>query len=121
MSDLIDVDELVDIVNGSEKFTDWQKEEIKECIGACDTIQTTLSLPCVVGDSIYGIMFNELRKYKVFAINIGMREQGNSCVIFAHNHRSATINFELIDFGKTVFLTQEEAEQALKRAECQEG
>ena len=112
---LINSNELIDIIKGNEEFTDWQKEEIKECIDACDVIQENiLNLPCKVGDILYGTMLKELNEYKVFAINIGMRKQGSSCVIFAHNHRNATVNFELIDFNKTVFLTRAEAEKHLQ-------
>lgn len=74
---------------------------------------TALNLPCTVGDILYGITPNGLKEYKVYAININMREHGNSCVIFAHNDRNATLNFELIDFGKTVFTIKEEAENKL--------
>lgn len=73
-----------------------------------------IKLPCKVGDTLYGIMLNELKEYKVFAINIGMRKHENSCVVLANNNRNAVVNFELIDFGKTVFLTREEAERELE-------
>ena len=74
-----------------------------------------IKLPCEVGDTLYGIMLNELKEYRVFAINIGLRKHGNSCVVLANNHRDAVVDFELIDFGKTVFLTREEAEKELER------
>ena len=32
----------------------------------------------------------------------------------------SSYNFEIEDFGKTVFLTKEEAEKALERLECAE-
>ena len=73
-----------------------------------------VKLPCKVGDTIYGIILNELKEYRVSAINIGLRKHGNSCVVLANNYRNAVADFELIDFGKTVFLTKEEAEKALE-------
>lgn len=73
-----------------------------------------ISLPCLVGDTLYGIALNEVKEYRVFAINIGLREHGNSCVILVKNHRNAVISHELIDFGKTIFTTKEVAEKALR-------
>lgn len=76
-----------------------------------------IKLPCKPEETLYGIILNELKEYKVFAINIGIRKHGNSCIVLANNHRNAVVDFELIDFGKTVFLTKQEAEQELKGAE----
>jgi hypothetical protein len=55
----------------------------------------------------------EIEEHKVFAINIGFRESGGSCVILAKNYRNAVTSYELVGFGKTVFLTRKEAEAKL--------
>ena len=34
---LIDDDELNEIIDGNENLLDWQKEEMKLCVDACDT------------------------------------------------------------------------------------
>ena len=76
-----------------------------------------LRLPCEVGDTVYRISLNDIKEYKVFAINIGIRENASSCAILTKNSRGAVIDFELIDFGKTVFLSREEAESKLAEME----
>lgn len=88
-------------------------EKCKEAVELRKELENSVKLPCKVRDTIYGILLGEVREYTVRAINIGMRDGENSCVILLGNHRQAITGFELIDFGKTVFLTQEEAEKAL--------
>lgn len=73
--------------------------------------------PCAVGDIVYRVSLNDVKEYKVFAINIGIRENASSCVILTKNNRDAVIGFETIDFGKTVFLTRKEAESKLAEME----
>ncbi len=98
----------------------WGFAEVREVLKEYEDLEEqgkSIKLPCEVGDTVYGIILNELKEYKVFAINIGIRKHGNSCIVLANNHRNAVVDFELIDFGKTVFLTREKAENALKGAE----
>lgn len=100
----------------------WKRESIsdKAKLGEYKILEgqgLIVQLPCKVGDTLYGIMLDKLQEYKVFAINIGMREYGNSFVVLANNHRNAAISFELIDFGKTAFTTKEEAEKRLAELE----
>lgn len=36
---LIDADELIEIVDGSEELLDFQKDELINCVNACDTVE----------------------------------------------------------------------------------
>lgn len=92
------------------KDTDLTPEQIAE-------LKKNHGLPCEVGDTVYRISLNDIKEYKVFAINIGIRENASSCAILTKNSRGAVIDFELIDFGKTVFLSREEAESKLAEME----
>lgn len=91
-------------------------KELREYIDA-EERGLLLRVPCKIGDTLYGTILNELKEYVVFAINIGMREHENSCVVLVKNHRNSITSYELNDFGKTIFLTRSEAEQALKGME----
>ena len=77
-------------------------------------LEQSAKFPCKVKDVLYGIALGEISEHEVYAINIGMAENGNICEIWTRNYRNASIVYELIDFGKTIFLTREEAEQSLK-------
>ena len=68
-----------------------------------------LRLPCKVGTTVYIIVGKDISKQSIKRITIdstGMLE-------FCTKRRG----FQLSDFGKTVFLTQAEAEQKLKEME----
>lgn len=65
-----------------------------------------LRLPCAVGDTVYEVSDGGIRKHKIVCIyldedNVPKLDLGWHCTI-------------LDNFGKTVFLTREEAEAALK-------
>lgn len=79
-----------------------------------------IELPCKFGDILYCTRMGEIKEYKVFAINIGLRENTKSCVILTKTTRGSTVDFELIDFGKIAFLTYEDAEKALAEREVSE-
>lgn len=81
-----------------------------------------LKLPCTVGDTVYtnysmqGWYFRkENRPYAAKIAFIGLNEADNYINIdFGDGHM---IQFKFSDIGKTVFLTREEAEVALKQNE----
>ena len=80
-----------------------------------------LKLPCKVGDTVYevdeGILFDDVIepiKCKVTYILIKSVIHIDVEVIEGHGVGS-TYTFELDDFGKTVFLTREDAEKELER------
>lgn len=75
--------------------------------------------PCKVGDTVYmpAIWYKQVNSYIVVEINLGAGN--NNAVVLDEYvggfilHRSQAVYFN--QFGKTVFLTKEEAEKALER------
>ena len=113
MSRLIDADKLYDYI--SDVFTQFGHDvmSVKDALEAVENAPTVnaVELPCKVGDTVY----------YPFAGNVLERQ----IVCFVYRN-GATITFfdecltescEITDFGKTVFLTREEAEQALRERE----
>ena len=85
-----------------------------------------LKLPCKIGDIIYevdeAILLDDVIepiKCKVTYILLKTEIHIDVEVIEGHGIGS-TYTFKVEDFGKTVFLTKEEAEKALERLECAE-
>lgn len=78
-----------------------------------------LKLQCKVGDKVY--VFEERKHYTVMQVNkieIKHTLYGDICYIFEPvGRRGCLYRYLKDDFGKTVFLTQPEAEKALKRME----
>lgn len=72
-----------------------------------------LRMPCKVGDTVYYIEDNEINKFVVYSFDIRPLQQ------FICNYEGIRLNFK--NFGKTVFLTQEEAEQKLKEMNTDNG
>lgn len=74
-----------------------------------------LRLPCKVGDTVWDIKYNWVRGSVVTrydtAQNIGKKYNEHIHIIFNGFHGC----FNVEDFGKTVFLTKEEAERALEQ------
>ena len=87
-----------------------------------------LRLPCKVGGRVYyrDEEFEEVFPIEISTINIS--DMGNGDKVFqfdgAFYNSDGDVEFDyefdLDDFGKTVFLTPEEAEKALKNRKCQE-
>ena len=89
-----------------------------------------VELPCKVGDKVYAYWdmdnpcSNYLHVIEDFIIDLVILvDRKNSVIGFRagrtceQNGRKCDIEFDLKDIGKTVFLTREEAEQALKLKE----
>ena len=79
-----------------------------------------LRLPCKVGDTVYyfshrpfnlSVQANTIYEAKV--VRIVTTSMGTQLVIQIHNEYGCTEVPDVRDFGKTVFLTREEAESAL--------
>lgn len=76
--------------------------------------------PCKVGDTVYmpSIWYKQVHSYIVVEINLGAGN--NNAVVLDEYvggfilHRSQAVYFN--QFGKTVFLTREEAKKALERS-----
>lgn len=73
-----------------------------------------IELPCKVGDTVYDVYealnngVNDIRELKVTEIHIHIDKRNKPWIIIGGYY------FCTCDFGKTVFLTCEEAEKALK-------
>lgn len=72
-----------------------------------------IALPCKIGDTVYGPLGDKVQEYKVFRFEIGL----NITIVLEMPMFNTT--FGVLDraFGKTVFLTKEAAEAALKESE----
>lgn len=76
--------------------------------------------PCKVGDTVYyinkrlhiALYLNTI--YKAEVVRIVTTRLGTSLVIQIHNEHGCTEIPDIKDFGKTLFLTREDAEKALK-------
>ena len=73
--------------------------------------------PCKVGDTVYKIFNGKIYEMRAIAIPLLISSCGAHLSVTAENNRDACLSLELDDFGKTVFLTREEAEKALERSE----
>lgn len=100
-----------DITNLYEDFKN--KNDFEErCLYFKDK-STMLELPCKVGDTVYAINKHKIYKCRVCGINIDYK---SSWFTFLYNGTFPKFKeiYYLSNFGKTVFLTKEEAEKALE-------
>ena len=74
-----------------------------------------LQLPCKVGDTVYDIFMGEVKEKKVVAVVYFHSPSVKQITIHASNGRGATTPIELYRFGKTIFLTEQEAQSALEK------
>ena len=76
-----------------------------------------VALPCKVGDTVWAILdgAKDARECKVDFVNIG--SVGTTIVFAAKDWLREQYGVAAAAFGKTVFLTREEAEEVLRRAE----
>lgn len=83
-----------------------------------------LLLPCKVGDTVYAYSedFFTILPYFVENVNVGYIDESRNYIVYEANcHADETdelldeIDFDFDDFGKTVFLTREEAEAELEK------
>lgn len=120
--------------NDGNKLYDFSNEIVSECKEHSERVKLAVKklaeyedleeqgllvkLPCKVGDVLYSINEAMRRIYKVVAINRMIFLLGK-----IHIYCDGSSYLDLIccdDIGKTVFLTKEEAEQALKYMESEE-
>lgn len=81
-----------------------------------------LRVPCKVGDTVYTntrvvgwYMRDKDKPYKAIVVFIGINGNGVDNFITVVFENDNMLQFKFSDFGKTVFLTREEAEAALKK------
>ena len=102
-------------------------EKCKNCVGFCQVGEClnyviadhllangVIVPPCKVGDIVYKVFDGEIREAKVVSCSMFFSKTIRQNNIHTENHRGAIISYEWKDIGKTVFLTREESEQALK-------
>lgn len=65
--------------------------------------------PVKVGDMVYTIRDNAAIGYRVTE-----KSEGNGWMVISARRNDGRLSFGLLDIGKTVFLTREEAEKALE-------
>ena len=93
----------------------WAMAELREKLKHYEDAEELglfLKLPCKIGSEVYRInKYDEsIKLYTVESFDITKQQ------IFIHLERNiGTLCIEISDFGKTVFLTKEEAEQALEQ------
>ena len=89
-----------------------------------------IELPCAVGDTVYAFCetFGVILPYFVETLSCAYYDKNKviwqyeaNCTNFEVPELLDSIDFELEDFGKTVFLTKEEAEKALAEREVNNG
>jgi hypothetical protein len=85
-----------------------------------------IELPCAVGDDIYWVYYKraEIKRYIVRSINIIVLDNHITTTIQFHEpngYREFHYQFSPDCFGKTVFLTKEEAEKALAERKHNNG
>ena len=125
MSRLIDADKLYDYI--SDVFTQFGHDvmSVKDALKAVETAPTVnaVELPCKVGDTVWCITDNGkiveriARTFKYLA-ELGMEIEATKWECdkrWRMQLKTSIIHSD--DIGKTVFLTREEAEQALRERE----
>ena len=92
----------------------YDLDRLRELVEA-DREGRCVVLPCKVGDTIYDISLAEIKESNVISISFIASKSTYHVSVCAENYRHAiTLDIEIGDFGKTVFLTREEAEAALE-------
>ncbi len=108
-------DRLIELLEKAAKEMDCpQMDEVADFLLANGVVV----LPCKVGDILYVISQTKDRRilpfinqYEVTSITIKKKS-----IIVYHEMDGYIKTFKQTDFGKTVFLTKEEAEKALERS-----
>lgn len=72
--------------------------------------------PCKVGDTVYAEVANTIKGFVITNFEFSVTPNGWSCGVTSSNGLYPML-FSFDSVGKTVFLTKEEAEQALKGGE----
>ena len=124
-----DCDLCCEYCNATEEGVDCKECAINECfnkLGEYENLEEQgklLKLPCSVGDMVWDIDFGRLCSYEVTGFSFGSlndddweeeKALGQVVVYYINSNRSITGTFAASEIGKTVFLTKEEAEQAVK-------
>ena len=106
-------------------LNDYDIEEMLDIAKICDeaarTLEKAIIPPCKVGDTVYVYSgdFGVILPYFVENLTIAYLEENKFCYTYEANCNNDdelldSIDFNCEDFGKTVFLTREEAEKKLR-------
>ena len=93
----------------------YVEEQLAENLADYLLVNGVVVLPCKAGDMVYDIYEafhnggNDIRALKVTDIHIYLDKRNKAWIIIGGYY------FALDDFGKTVFLTREEAERVLEK------
>ena len=94
---------------------EYDLDRLKELVQADREGRCAVLLPCKVGDKLYKISENGVKEVVVQSIVFMLSHTVNHLTVHIANERGAMTEIEIKDFGKTVFLTLEEAEAALEK------
>ena len=104
----------------------WAMADLRERLKAYEDAEEQgllLRLPCKVGDTVYGTSsYIDCDEEQCVNINFCECEEDVRCEHLIRKYFVKKINFHvqtLAEFGKTVFLTKEEAEAALAKMESE--
>ena len=98
---------------------DYDLDRLKEMVEA-DREGRYVVLPCKIGDTVYDIQMGKITEKTIISIPFLLSKSVNHLCLQAINNRDAITTIETEDLGKTVFLSREEAEDALERMEGEE-
>lgn len=99
---------------------DYDLDRLKELVQA-DREGRCVVLPCKIGSKLYRTSMRKMKVYEVSVNREYFHDSKNNATLFAvqifENGKKSTSYecFKEKDIGKTVFLTREEAESALKK------
>ena len=92
-------------------------EETKMTVNECEHFKDRSSfveLPCKVGDTVYMLVTRKTKAFEVKSKNGEMKKEINHHTFIKKTCFTKSNLFDVIErFGKTAFLTKEEAEKAL--------
>ena len=98
---------------------DYDLGRLKELLQA-DREGRCVVLPCKIGDTVYDIQMGKITEKTIISIPFLLSKSVNHLCLHAINNRDALTTIETENLGKTVFLSREEAEDALERMEGEE-
>lgn len=98
-----------------------KREQTKQCEFFKDK-SLIVELPCKVGDSVYVCLSdsptqNRILRFETLSVELVYQAKRAYYLAFEENNELPFIHIDLKSFGKTVFLTREEAEKALRERE----
>ena len=107
-------DRLIELIESTRYWGSGTSEEIADYLLENGVIVP----PCKVGDIVYKVydiesVHRQILELEVLMIEVGI--QRKVCLKTTKKHRYNFDKATFEDFGKTVFLTREEAEQALQK------